>query len=196
MEKIILAALLAILTTPCLATTETENAGLKGKVREWVQKYYETDGSLSYKTVYIYDTRGNRIEDASYNADGTLKYFKTIHTYNERGNKTQEARYRGDGSLWDTVVYTYDSRGKKLEETHRKADGTLLAKSVYTYDSHGNMVEAKRYNTNGSFQGKTVYTYDERGNITEEIRYETNTVSGNNELVPASISRYTYAYHE
>ena len=86
---------------------------------------------MGSKTIYKYDSRGNKIEEADYNSDGSLD-DKTIYKYDLRGNKIEEAKYNSDGPLDRKYTYKYDSRGNMIERTDGEGrDGIEL---IVVYD--------------------------------------------------------------
>ena len=56
---------------------------------------YDSDGSLSGKSIYKYDSSGNMIEKAFYYSYGSLGY-KNIYKYDSRGNVVEETKYQGE----------------------------------------------------------------------------------------------------
>ena len=69
----------------------------KGDVIELLE--YNSDGSLSYKWLYKYDSQGKMIENASYMSSREPSEEKTLYKYNAQGKTAEEAYYKSDGSL-------------------------------------------------------------------------------------------------
>ena len=93
---------------------------------------WNSDGSLSWKSIYKYDSRGNMIEETYYDSDGSLAW-KEINKYDSAGNRTEVARYDSDGSLNGKYTYKYDSRGNMIEETDYSS-GALIPKSQSVFE--------------------------------------------------------------
>ena len=161
-KSILFTALAALLVaTSCAGSTE-QVAGQKKtapKREGWdrgplygdvdsitILHYYPTEkfgevvkDKIDYKESYKFNQKGDVIERANYNSDGSLKW-KEIHKYDSQGNQIEEAHYNSDGSLGGKWLYKYDSQGK-LIESDCKFDGLLDRKWLYKYDSQGNRVE-------------------------------------------------------
>ena len=56
---------------------------------------YYSDGTLSRKYIYKYDTKGNKTEVAEYKSDGSLSR-KFIFKYDSQGNVTEATEYDGE----------------------------------------------------------------------------------------------------
>ena len=67
----------------------------------------------SYK--YKYDSDGNEIERAYYNAENEL-LEKRILTYDSNGNRIKLAIYNSNGSIIQKFASTYDVNGNLLRE--------------------------------------------------------------------------------
>ncbi len=142
----------------------------KGDVIEWA--WYNSDGSLDWKYTYKYDSQGNQIEEAEYKSDGSLngKYTYT-YKYDSQGNMIEKTYYNSDGSLYCKHLYKYDSQGNQIEWAWYNSDGSLDWKLLYKYDSQGNMIEEAEYKSDGSLDWKATYKYDSQGNMIEKTYY-------------------------
>jgi YD repeat-containing protein len=119
-----------------------------------------------------YDKQGNLIEEASFNADGTLKndwYGFAIYrwTYDEKHLRTQGAFYDAEGKL----------AKKKFSNT---------AVNCWRYDDNGNIVVWANYDTDGCIANDilgvaaTQYKYDEKKRETMAATYGTDKALANN----------------
>ena len=112
---------------------------------------YDSQGNLkadsllskgeSYK--YKYDSRGNLIEEACYNSDGSFGGMVT-RKYDLQGNEIEEATYDSNGNMSGKQTRKYNSQGNKIEEAYYDSDGVLKRKDGCQYDSHGNLVKVVR----------------------------------------------------
>jgi len=66
---------------------------------------YYSDGTLSSKYIYKYDTKGNKTEEAEYKSDGSLEE-KYIYKYDSKDNITEKTIYDGELRPTSQIVYT------------------------------------------------------------------------------------------
>ena len=108
------------------------------------------DDIINKKWFYRFNQKGDVIEAAQYNSDGSLDCKYTYkYKYDLQGNRIEAAQYNSDGSLNWKCTYKYDSQGNKVEEIEYTSDGSLFGKSFHKslckYDSHGNLIECINY---------------------------------------------------
>ena len=75
---------------------------------------------------------------------------KNISKYDSNGNKVEDSSYDSEGSLNWKHVKKYDSNGNMVEELSYYSDGKRNKKSIWKYDSNGNVVEGSGYDSEGS----------------------------------------------
>lgn len=94
----------------------------------------------------IYNEKGNKIEEYWYNSDGSLLY-KSTYKYDEKGNKIEENSYDSDGRLHSKYTYKYDEKGNIIEENWYDSDGSLYEKHTYKYeyDKNNNWTQRIQY---------------------------------------------------
>ena len=173
----------------------------KGEMTDWI-KYtfnqrgdvieeasYNSDGSLDLKYLYKYDSLGNRIERASYYSDGILDW-KDLYKYDSLGNRIERASYYSDGSLRCKDFYKYDSAGNMIEKAFLNSNGRLISKNLYQYDSAGNMIERTEYNSDGIQNYKVLCKYDSTGNIVKRASYKSEI------MIPERLIEYEIVYRE
>lgn len=124
-------------------------------------------GSFVGRYVSSYNERGNKLEETSYNSDGTL-YEKYIYKYDKKGNKIEFNWYNSNGSLSNRKTYKHDDIGNLIEEIHYFSDGNLDEKNTYKYDNQRNRIEENWVNSGGN-KSKNTYKYDANRNIIESI---------------------------
>ena len=131
-------------------------AGLKGKVKFYSESKYKLvekfgaieKKSLSDKSTFKYNVKGNMIEWNQYNANGSLS---SKSKYDEKGNMIESISYNANGSLFSKQTYKYDEKGNMIEDISYDADdGSLWSKKTYKYDEKGNEIEYNDYNADGS----------------------------------------------
>ena len=141
----------------------------KGDILVDSSAVYTDDGHFK-----IYNEKGNKIEENYYNSNGSLIY-KTTYKYDEKGNKIEENYYNSNGRLYSKTTYKYDEKGNKIEEYHYDEDGKFNYKYTYKYDEKGNNIEKNNYDSNGRLDSKYTYEYDKNNNWTQRIEYK-NTI--------------------
>ena len=194
MKKIILATLSVLCLVSCKQSEKKNDLteeNLKGKVKsikgntyEAIDKFGQIEkGDVLDAYFNIYNEKGNKIEDNSYDSDGSLEY-KYTYKYDKKENKIEENFYIY-GGLNSKSIYKYNEKGNKIELNVYDSDGRLVSKYTYKYDEKGNMIEENWYNSDGRLNSKTTYKYDEKGNNIEENNYDSDGRLGKN---------YTYKY--
>ena len=184
----------------------------KGNILE--ECFYESDGDLSYRTIYIYNENDDKkLEQLKTFSDGNTIISDYKYTYDEKGNlleerlcdlygrKIAEKKYDEKGNMLEEIKYlmgyayninkcTYDEKGNKLEEC-RYLNDRLFSKNKYTYNDKGNKLEGEgcRYDSDGELEYILKYIYDDKGNKLE-TRYFINEV----EEEPSSIWIYEIIY--
>ncbi|HTR81770.1 MAG TPA: hypothetical protein VMM58_09090 [Bacteroidota bacterium] len=130
-------------------------------------------GDEKTKTVYRYDSTGNRKEAVSYKPDGSVDR-KSVFSYDDDGNLLESKGYLSDGHLFSKETYAYDSLGNVIEQKNS------LDQFTYRYDDDGNMVELVKYRRDFNSLDSLVYVvsdrltfeYDSLGNMTAQIVYK------------------------
>ncbi len=132
-----------------------------------IEEYsYNLNGSLYDKTTFQYNTNGNIIKANIYNSD-TILYRKTIYKYDANGKLIEELCGTSFGTLEGKVNYKYDYRGSMIEFNFKSLDGRLKSKATYKYNANGDVIKFCIFNSDGS-NSKTSYKYDANGNKIEE----------------------------
>jgi len=131
-----------------------------------VQKWERTGSS----TIYIFNDKGNLIEDNSSNPDGTI-FEKHTYKYDGNGNLIEMYWYNPYGSLAGKSTYKYDGNGSMIEENFYNPYGSLAGKSTYKYDSNGNRIEINN-STPPYYSWKFTFKYDGNGNEIESNSYK------------------------
>lgn len=101
---------------------------------------------------YSYDDKGNLIEVAYFNADGSkdihfiFKTHRIVHVFNSDGRRIETALYKLDGSLLEKWKHSYDDKGNMIEQTFYNSDGSLRSKftNKYEFDSADNWIKEFR----------------------------------------------------
>ncbi len=96
---------------------------------------------------------------------------KTLSVYNQLGNKDNDYTYNADGSLENSTVFNYNKEGVLEQEDGYNGDGSPAYTNVYKSDKDGNFTLIKLYNGAGNLFLTTVCHYDKDGNETAEVNY-------------------------
>jgi antitoxin component YwqK of YwqJK toxin-antitoxin module len=172
-------------------TTETRNITLtyddNGKLIHTTEIY----DNVPLNVEYIYDAKGNLIEEKVVEADG--KQSGSQYTYDEKGNLIKLVVVFSDGSKNETehfydangnlikktnvgldfapavIEYTYDATGKQIKKVSKYSDGREEI-IEYFFDENDNVIRATYVYAAGMDEG--IYTYDANGNmITEDYTF-------------------------
>ncbi len=86
------------------------------------------------------------IEENTYNSDGSLSN-RSSFKYDDKGNKIEVNLYNSDKSLNLTSVYKYNVEGDVIEENTYNVDGSINFKyfQKYIYSNNGNWLQVITY---------------------------------------------------
>lgn len=140
------------------------------------QVSYNQDGSVALKLVYTYDAGGRGTGYEEY-AGGAGNSRRHVYAFDERGQRSEYRIVQPDGSAGEKHVYKYDAKGRLLEESLQGHKGELISRNVYAYDDADRQVSQTRYNADGSLSSNTSISYDERGKPAERVRFEGDTLT-------------------
>lgn len=164
-----------ILNSSIITTCKYDSKGNKIE-----QYYYELDGNLAGKSIYIYDSKGNMIEKDNYNPDSSLDH-KYIYKYDSKGHRVEENYYNSEGMLNFKSINKYDSKGNLISSISYNQFGEIDYKETYKYDLDDNCIEFSRGN------GQSFIKYDSKRNMIEENMYDED-----GSLFNKSTYEYTY----
>jgi YD repeat-containing protein len=117
---------------------------------------------LGNETVYVYDDRGNIVQELD--AVGKL----TKRTFDAKNNLLSETFITLEtGASGYTTSYTYDDRGNQLTRTNAMGET-----DIYTYNSRRQLLTS----TN-ALGHTTMYTYDSRGNLLTKADAKKHVIS-------------------
>lgn len=136
----------------------------------FTERIYSKNGKIDSKQTYIYNDKGNIIEQKEYDSDGNLK-LQTTYNYDDNGNKIEENTFGGYQT--QKTTYKYDDKRREVESlitlSFQGINGSAELRITKEYDQKGNIIEEKNYNNHNKLSSKGIYTYDERGNKIKEI---------------------------
>jgi antitoxin component YwqK of YwqJK toxin-antitoxin module len=116
---------------------------------------YLPDGTQYMNFKHKYDTNGKLIESASlYNGEVSNDYY----IYDDKGNRIEETtkgKYFNDKS-----TYKYNSDNKVIERTSYYSDGRVMNKTTYHYDDLSNEIKMDSFGPGGELINNESYSYE------------------------------------
>jgi len=155
------------------------------KERKTELRYFNKELKPTIRKTYLYDAKGNHIDQLEYTTDGQQDRRYT-YTYDANGNMLTITGYKKDGAVSSTTTYQYDSKNRRTNYL-LETPGYANSFRKFVYDDKGNMTEEFWYNGKGATDFRFVRSYDAQGNKIEETSYK-----GNGQLV--GTTRYAYEY--
>lgn len=143
---------------------------------------FNKDGSISDKSVLLYDSAGKQIGSRAYRNTDSQPISTSTWRYDANGNLA-EVRVHDQGVLELLMVYTYDNHRRKVEESRFGDDGAFRDRDVYAYNAAGQLVETAYYH-NEVLTGKVHRKYNETGSLMKETQF--------NIVHPESTVEYVY----
>lgn len=159
-------------------TTQTFDCDEQGRLKEEITR--NKDGSLLFKTVYLYGDSAYPSECMTYNSAGQFLERKRF-TYTNDGQVASEKKYRSDGTLDYERQSVYGVHGKPVETSEFNGQNNLTAKYYYHYDESGNVFEAHCYSAYAKLNEKQSFAYihDSVGNWTQKYTFAERVKNGN-----------------
>lgn len=170
-----------------------------GKMKDmFEQDFHLPDYPTSHKIEFLYDAKGNLIEEKE-NIEGLVVPGAKYH-YSTEGNLIRVDRFDSEGGLSQTDYYDYDASGNKIE--HRLQDHvgyykTPQLEARFEYDSNGRISKEIHYKGNCTEAGQASggcpisqtisFQYDDQGRV---IQTETKR---NIPTVVDMIQKFEYA---
>jgi len=131
---------------------------------------FDADNAAFQKEIYIFDKKGNRIEELLYNENNQLEQ-RTMVKYNAQRLPVSTIMEDCKGRKIQYFKYIYNELGNLTQLTGYDNRGKISEKSYYTYDSHGNLT---KYMGFGQFDNQKIYyKYNSNRKITEQFCVDT-----------------------
>lgn len=197
--------------TGTVLNAEVIRYGSNNLVSETV--YYGPDGTILWKTSYVYTDDNQKVEVKTIEGGGLLTKREILHLnelgqiserfdyfpsgtvrqifayqYNEQGKKVADECYFPDGTLSWQVVYRYDRNGRLVLTAKQREDGIIEHRGVNFYNSDG-LVARQNGDIGSPMYNKETFAYDNHGNRTHWIKYDPVL----NE--PVELVRYVFEYY-
>ena len=139
-KSILFTALVALLVaTSCAGSgTTSEETATPAKKKAPEREGWGDDslyGDVESVSITIYDVAEKFGEIVKDKVDD-----KDVYRFNQKGDVIEMANHNSDGSLEGNCLYKYDSQSNMIEEAKYNPDGSLRYKYLYKYDSQSNKI--------------------------------------------------------
>jgi hypothetical protein len=137
------------------------------------EAFYAWNGTRTGKLLNTYDEAGRILSQASYNMDDSVAW-KSAYVYNAKGQKVEATQYIA-GNLRYRVTFNYDDRNRLVEQMTlefnktpglRSSHAPEPGKIIYSYDDRERTKEVTTYKEDGTLKDRWIYQLDERGQET------------------------------
>ncbi len=160
-------------------TGNREGLGLKGPVKEMMQRIYKAHQKPGFIyrgepiTYYLDECNVNYGFDQSGRIDSLEMFYSETHSlkkyFNEQGNETKTHNNRGDHAE-NYLENEYDAEGNMTVMRHYNAEREFTGETRFAYDKAGNKSEIRYYDKDLT-PGLTMYLkYNEKGERVEDYR--------------------------
>ncbi len=137
------------------------------------------------KTIYKYDSAGNKIEEAHYSeSTDIILDWVNVYKYNSEGVLIAEVLNYGDSHGY--TIKMYDSASNKIAYNEYDIDGVLRDGDSFIRDLDGNLTTWMGHKKDGSIYIREVHQYDDKGNAITSLFYD--------DSVPTSMCIMTIKY--
>jgi hypothetical protein len=134
-----------------------------------------TEGRRTLSMTMNYNEDGTRQERTSYEPDGSISN-RTIDLYDPDGRVLETTSFNGTGDLTARVVTTYDSRKNLLEEVSYRPDGSISSRLTFGRRGDQRTIESVSYDEHGVIRSRGTTIVDQPANRSESFYYDANRV--------------------
>ena len=150
-------------------------------------EYYDIDGRVNNKDVFIYDSDGETwLECINHNSPGiesnaspqsgyTNYYDSDGRVYRIEGYDFGDSGEKLSPPSWVHIYEYLDEEGRILRSSY-SSEGTLQWKNMTEYDSNAREIASAHYDDSGILQWRDEFKYNYDGNKTEWSRYDSEGV--------------------
>lgn len=148
------------------------------------------DGEMETKLYFIYDDKGNMIEETHYHEDEELFTERKRYLRNTNGNIITEEKHYLDGSI-EKTEYQYDKNENLIKKTQYDEDTISEGHVEFAYDEKKRLLESSKFDESGNLVDKIHLIYDENDQIIQTQEEDQlnnvhlvslNTYNENNEI--------------
>lgn len=139
------------------------------------------DGTLTEKTEYTYDDRGNYLSIRQYYGEELVMDYSFSYTYDANGNAVEEDEYQFGEPVYH-VTTTYDNQGREVSSVSTVGTGEVQSRRECSWDG---LTETRCYYSGDETEPYmiTVATYDDAGNVVFEQTRQGDMVISTTEYV-------------
>ncbi len=137
--------------------------------------FFTSSRKDSSKTIYIYDSKLNKIEDVSENGE------RVVYVHDKKQHRILTTRFNSKGTIRDKSIYFFDKNNNLIERDVLDTNDIILKQSLMKYDKKGNLLEQSYHdnisnkknevNKDDFLLKKTLMMYDKKGNLLERTHY-------------------------
>jgi hypothetical protein len=138
---------------------------------------YQSDGSLRNRSVYISNSKGDRFEEISRDANDSV-ISKNVRLFDENNNPKELATYNAEGSLMAKMVFTYDVYGRMIEMAFcsgQFGNTFVAAPQEGEFTVLSDAAKKERLEASPCFEGylagRVLFKYNGKGKVTEQAEY-------------------------
>ena len=131
-------------------------------------KIFNTKDYTNQESYYVYDAKGNMIENKTLTIKRDTPTIKKIYTYDNKNNLKEMDLY-SKNKFMNKWLFKFDEKGNELEESKFDSANVFVEKWVFEYNAFGYKNEMAMYTD--SLVQRYVYSYNDKGDVTEEILY-------------------------
>lgn len=137
-------------------TSDWENMGLSGKVKQIIEQQY------------LPEVRFGKVEKGDlYRTDG----WDCIYYFNEKGRFEKVSQLDAMSDELSYTSYTYNQNDTLTIETSYDSEGEISEKSVFSYDEKGRVSQVVIFNNTDNLTGSRLYEYDDKSNTATVCAY-------------------------
>lgn len=128
-------------------------------------EYNSSNGKMSSKTIYKYNSANLLLEYITYNAETDKMTYKKTTSYNSANLPLEFTEYEANDVLRKKITYKYDSNNNKIEEISKHKDDEKETKTSWVYDVKNRMTQKISYNKKGEPDPVIEYTYNDKNQV-------------------------------
>jgi hypothetical protein len=141
-------------------------------------QYFDITGKGVHKNAIDWNEIGKIDDDRSYPFNGFLER-KTLYKYDSNGNKIECLKFDNKGNFTSVEIHEYDSCGNRIKTTGINSEGDRLFIHTCEFDKDGEKVtETEQTEYMKYTYSWKVNKFDERGNWTEKSAYSNGKLIG------------------
>lgn len=118
----------------------------------------------------IYDSRGNRVEDLSYDTEGTL-LLRVLYTYNDQNKVIKIEKQEGDGTTYSILKSNYNKEGVLLSAIDIDTISQDTFNIVYSYNEKNLITKITETSSTQRYESTFTYEFDDFRNWIKKYQW-------------------------